>query len=146
MNISTKGKYALQLLTYLGVTVNSQRLTTLKEVALSEGLSEKYLWQVASQLKAAGLIKSVPGPRGGFVLSKAAATITLAEALLVFEPELFRAPGLPEVAQNSHPCATVEDKLREIDGKVEQILMAANIGELVDECRKRRSEDYAYQI
>ena len=149
MNISTKGRYALQLLTYLGVEAESGRLISLKQVASSEGLSEKYLWQVASQLKAAGLINALPGPRGGFVLSKPASSISLAEALVVFEPALFRASAAgpdPSAAQRTVYCSVVEDHLRQLDDKLERLLLATTIGDLVTECRTRQGGGCVYQI
>ena len=147
MNISSKGKYALQLLTFLGIAGGANRMTTLKEVAQSEGLSEKYLWQVASQLKNAGIIKAVPGPRGGFVLAKDPNNVTLAEALSIFEPELFRAPlRHGSASKNTSICSIIEKKFSALDAQIELLLAGATIEELISEHRKNIDQSYSYQI
>ena len=149
MNISAKGKYALQLLTYLGVWGNSGHPITLKQIAASEVLSDKYLWQVSRQLKAAGLIKSVSGPRGGFIMAMPASSITLAEALAVFDPELFRRPDSGEEARatNRTACSrVVEDKLKDLSRNLERMLISVTIGDLVEEYRSQETKASFYQI
>ncbi|MBB6099890.1 Rrf2 family protein [Deinobacterium chartae] len=54
---------------------------TLSNAALAEyhGVSESYLVKHLKQLAKAGILESVPGPRGGFRLARPASSITLLE-------------------------------------------------------------------
>jgi len=49
---------------------------TLREVASEQGLPYKYLEQLATTLKNVGLIKSIQGKQGGYVLARPAEDIT----------------------------------------------------------------------
>lgn len=51
----------------------------LREVAERETISEKYLGQIVIPLRASSLIRSVRGARGGYVLARAPAEISLRE-------------------------------------------------------------------
>ena len=84
MRISTKGRYGLRFLLDLA-TAPVGRAVTLKEVSRRQGISEKYLWQVAAPLKAAGIVAATPGARGGFLLARAPESVTLREVVDVLE-------------------------------------------------------------
>ncbi len=84
MRISTKGRYGLRFLLDLATAVDG-RAVTLKDVARRQGISEKYLWQVAAPLKAAGLVLATPGARGGFQLARPAESMTLRDLVDVLE-------------------------------------------------------------
>lgn len=69
MKISTKGRYALQLMLDLAV-YNTGEPVSLKDISKRQGISEKYLEQIISVLNKAGYVRSVRGPQGGYFLSK----------------------------------------------------------------------------
>jgi Rrf2 family transcriptional regulator, iron-sulfur cluster assembly transcription factor len=52
---------------------------TLAELATSQEITIPYLEQIFSKLKQGGLVKSVRGPGGGYVLSRPAAEISISE-------------------------------------------------------------------
>jgi len=56
-----------------------------RELAANQDLSEKYLEQIMAPLKAAGLVKSVRGPGGGYVLGQPPSSIHLSDIYRVFE-------------------------------------------------------------
>ena len=60
----------------------------LREIAKRQEISEKYLWQLINPLKAAGLINSLRGAHGGYVLAKKPAEINLKQILAVLEGSL----------------------------------------------------------
>jgi Rrf2 family cysteine metabolism transcriptional repressor len=57
----------------------------LKEVAETESLSESYLEQLVSELRKAGLIRSVRGAQGGYYLAKEPSIITAGDIIRVLE-------------------------------------------------------------
>ncbi len=63
----------------------------LKDIAQRQEISEKYLWQLINPLKTTGLVNSLRGAHGGYVLGKAPEAISLKEILQVLEGSLM--PG-----------------------------------------------------
>lgn len=56
-------------------------VVTLKAVARRQQISEKYLWQVVTRLKSAGLIAATAGAKGGYTLARDPAKVTLKDIL-----------------------------------------------------------------
>ena len=67
MKISTKGRYGLRAMVDLAVSsVNEQ--VPLSTIAENQNISVSYLEQVFSTLRKAGLVKSIKGAQGGYIL------------------------------------------------------------------------------
>ena len=58
---------------------------SLKSIAERKGLSDHYLEQLIAPLRNAGLVKSVRGAYGGYLLARPADQITAGEVLVVLE-------------------------------------------------------------
>ena len=58
-----------------------------KEIAKNQDISEKYLDQIISSLKIAGLIKNFKGKKSGYVLTRSASDIRINEIIEAFEAE-----------------------------------------------------------
>lgn len=67
MKISTKGRYALRLMMDLAEN-NTGSPISLKDVAMRQDISDKYLEQIISILNKAGYVRSVRGAQGGYML------------------------------------------------------------------------------
>ena len=61
MKISTKGRYALEIMTDLAMHSGPEQLESLKNIAGRRNLSEKYLERIIKALKDANLVQSVRG-------------------------------------------------------------------------------------
>lgn len=84
MKLSTKGKYGVKALFELAMHEGAGPMS-LKAIAERQGLSEHYLEQLAAPLRKAGLIVSVRGAQGGYVLSRPADQITVGDIIRVLE-------------------------------------------------------------
>ncbi len=60
----------------------------LKDVARGENISEKYLSQIVIPLKAGGLLVSVRGARGGYMLNKAPSEIVVKDIIEALDGKL----------------------------------------------------------
>jgi len=70
MILGTKSRYAVMAMVELAGR-ESQRPVTLYELAESQEITLPYLEQIFSKLKQGGLVKSVRGPGGGYILARA---------------------------------------------------------------------------
>jgi len=84
MKVSTKGRYGLRVLADLAVHQGEGPIPV-NILAQRQALSPLYLEQVFSALKKAGLVRSVKGPRGGYMLGASPSALTLGDILRVLE-------------------------------------------------------------
>ena len=75
MKTSSKARYSLHLIIDIAQHQDSDPVP-LREVALRQGISLKYLEQLAKALTKEGYLKSVRGAQGGYLLSRPADQIT----------------------------------------------------------------------
>ena len=84
MKISTKGRYGLRIL--LDLALHGQETPRLmKDIALSQQISEKYISRLILPLNEAGFVTSFRGAKGGLKLAKAPKEITLLEIVEAME-------------------------------------------------------------
>ena len=84
MKISTKGRYGLR--TLMDVAVHQTKgPVNLNDIAERQGMSAKYLWQIVNLLKTAGFVRGTRGPKGGYVLLRDPADITLLDVIQTLE-------------------------------------------------------------
>ena len=84
MILSKKSRYGLRALVDLAVSGKSEHMA-LNYLADRGGISPQYLEQVFASLRRAGIVKSVKGPQGGYLLKKPASEITVAEIVLALD-------------------------------------------------------------
>ena len=87
MKISTKGRYALRLMIDLAMNDEGNPIR-IKDVAMRQNISDKYLEQIISVLNKAGYVKSVRGPQGGYTLKKKPEDYTVGMILRLTEGSL----------------------------------------------------------
>lgn len=84
MKLSTKGRYGVKAMFELALQYGGEPLS-IKEIADRLSMSDYYLEQLFGTLRKSGLINSIRGAQGGYVLSKAPNMITAADILNVLE-------------------------------------------------------------
>lgn len=136
MKLSTKGRYGTRFMVRLALA-GPDAVCTLRQIAEAEGISEKYLWQIARGLKDAGFIRAAPGAHGGYRLAQSPSTLTLKDILRALEGDM--APvdcvGKPGCCGRSTDCA-VRDVWAEIATQVSAVLEGYTLEAMVD--RQRR--------
>lgn len=87
MRLSTKCRYGLRAMIDLAIfSVDKQ--VALKDVAERQNVSLKYLEQEFSLLKRAGLVRSIKGSKGGYILARTAGEIQVGEIIRALEGDL----------------------------------------------------------
>ena len=100
MMISTKGRYALRVMSELA-SHDPEKLVPLKDIAERQGVSLKYLESIMSILVKHKLVVGASGKGGGYKLKKPADEYTLGEVLRVTEGSL---EPVACTGKDSEPC------------------------------------------
>ncbi len=87
MKLSTRGRYGLRALADLAVHTDGSPVI-LADIAQRQEISVGYLESIFSMLKKAGLVRSVKGAGGGYLLSRPAADIRVGEVLEALEGDM----------------------------------------------------------
>ena len=84
MKVGSRGDYGLRALVYLASCQTGEPVQ-IHAIAERQQIPEDYLRQLLVNLRLAGLVRSVRGPHGGYLLAKPAAEISMGEVLDVLE-------------------------------------------------------------
>ncbi len=84
MKISTKGRYGVMAMFDLAMAYG-QGPISLKSIAERQGLSENYLEQLIAPLRRVGLVHSIRGAQGGYVLARDPQAVTVGDVIRVLE-------------------------------------------------------------
>ncbi len=85
--ISTKGVYGLTAMYELSKH-NPYIPMQIKEISKNANIPQNYLEQLLSKLRKAGLVKSIRGAKGGYVLAQEPEKINIGEILTILEDDL----------------------------------------------------------
>jgi len=77
LRLSAKGQYGVRAMYEIARGYPGQPVTV-KEIALNQDVSIHYLEQILNKLRKAGLVRSIRGPGGGYLLSKSPEKISIA--------------------------------------------------------------------
>jgi Rrf2 family cysteine metabolism transcriptional repressor len=84
MKLSTKGRYGLRAALDMALYEHTGPIT-LNSIAERQGISEGYLEQLMVPLKRAGVVRSVRGAQGGYLLAKEPRDVTVGEIIRTLE-------------------------------------------------------------
>jgi Rrf2 family cysteine metabolism transcriptional repressor len=84
MKLSTRTRYGIRAILELAEHYGEGPLQ-LRIIAHDQGVSIKYLEQLMAMLKSAGIVKSVRGSKGGYVLAKSPALVKVSECFECLE-------------------------------------------------------------
>ena len=88
MKLSTKGRYGIHAMYDLALYGSGDTPQPTKAIAERQNIPEAYLEQLISQLRRSGLVKSVRGAQGGYLLAREPDKISVGEVLRTLEGEL----------------------------------------------------------
>lgn len=107
-------------------------------IAQRQEISERYLEQLLIPLKQAGLVKSVRGAQGGYILGRAPQDIAVGDIIRVLEGPLAPVDCVnelrSEVCRRAEACVT-RSIWAEIRDSIAEILDSYSLQDLVDETR-----------
>jgi Rrf2 family transcriptional regulator, cysteine metabolism repressor len=131
MKISTKGRYGLRALIDLSTNGKNGLPVLLSDIAKRQGISDKYLEQIATQLHRAGLVKTVRGRKGGYLLNRSAKEIKVSEIMEILEGPMCLVDCVlePDSCSKSTICST-RDVWTILSNKIEEVLSGYTLADL----------------
>lgn len=147
IKLSTRVRYGTRAMLDLACHYGENPVL-LKDVARRQNISLKYLDRILFSLKSAGLVKSLRGAKGGYLLSMHPAQITLKQVVEAFDGPI-RIVGCindKSYCQRVNTCAT-HDIWGELSKAIEATLKSTTLEDLIIRSReKKKSADNMYYI
>jgi Rrf2 family protein len=144
MKLTMKGDYGLRAMLDLAAYYGQGPIES-ADIANRQYIPEQYLDQILMALRKEGLIKSVRGPKGGHMLARSPAHITMAQVMQAIEgyvPPMECLPN-PNFCQLSPGCA-LREVWQKVDEMTQQLLASTTIEELARRHRIGSAETRYY--
>ncbi len=133
MKLTTKGRYAVMAMTDLARHSDGSPLT-LAEIAARQDISLSYLEQLFAKLRRGGLVRSVRGPGGGYLLARSAEAIRISDIVLAVD-EPIRAtrcqPGSPVSCQGVKGRCMTHDLWEELSNHILLFLSSVSLADVI---------------
>ena len=148
MRLTTKGRYAVTAMLDLALHA-SEGPVNLMDISERQGISVSYLEQLFAKLRRQGLVQSVRGPGGGYLLSRLADEIFVAQVVDAVDESVDATRcGGREKCQAGEVCLTHE-LWSDLSGKIHEFLSEISLGQLVGNRQvlkvARRQDNYQQQ-
>jgi len=140
VKLSTKSRYGLRAMLFLSITQRDGVVMT-REIAERQNLPETYLEQLMLALRKAGLLSSVRGAKGGYMLARRPDDITLAQIVVALEGRLNIADcaDVPNCCISPEACA-LKDVFAEVNSTLYNALDSITLSDLA---RRQQSRELA---
>ncbi|UCC21795.1 MAG: Rrf2 family transcriptional regulator [Planctomycetota bacterium] len=143
MKLSTRTRYGLRAILELALNHGKGPLQ-LKIIASSQDISVKYLEQLMATLKSGGIVRSLRGSKGGYILAKAANQIKLSDVFSALEgPSAISVECLDD---NSYCLRAADCVTRQVWVQVQEAVMGVleslTLQDLVDRAKEKGNLDY----
>lgn len=133
MKLSTKGRYAVMAMVDLAATSEGQPIA-LADIAERQEISLSYLEQLFAKLRRGGLVRSVRGPGGGYLLARSAGETRVSDVILAVD-EPIRAtrctPGSPAGCKSNKARCLTHDLWEELGNQIHLYLGSVSLQDVV---------------
>lgn len=132
MRLSTSARYSLRALSDL-CTCPENDPVSVSDISSRQNIPLTYLEQLFGKLRRAGILDSVRGSQGGYMLSRPADDITIADILQALgEPVIFGSCQTDKGCENAVTCPTF-NLWRKVKGSVDEILRTTTLDDIAGE-------------
>jgi Rrf2 family protein len=134
MIVSTKGRYALRVMVYLALH-DGEGHTPLKEIAESEGISQKYLESIMTLLSKGNLLDAVHGKGGGYRLNRKPDQYTVGSILKLTEGSLAPVSCTTQgpAACSRSTCCQTKPMWERLDKMIDEFFEGITLADLLTE-------------
>lgn len=134
MRLSTKGRYAVMAMVDLAATSKGSPVA-LADIAERQEISLSYLEQLFARLRKGGLVKSVRGPGGGYLLALPAESTRIADIILAVDEPIRTtrcANGTPQGCRTNRTRCLTHDLWEELGNQIHIYLSSVTIADVVE--------------
>ena len=134
MIVSTKGRYALRVMVNFAQR-SADEYIPLKEIAESEGISQKYLESIMTILSKAGLVDAVHGKGGGYRLNRSPENYTVGSILKLTEGSLAAVSCTAQgpAACSRSTCCQTKPMWDKLDKMIDEFFEGITLENLLEE-------------
>lgn len=132
MKLSTRGRYGLMAMHSLAQNYGKGPLSV-NSIAEEEQLSVAYLEQLFARLKQRGLVKSIRGAQGGYLLTREPKEIPIGQIISALEGEMAFSCCTKEEEINcsrEHECST-KQILDRVQSEVDEVLDSMTLADML---------------
>lgn len=134
MKVSTKGRYGLRAIIDLSLNTTGDYVSLIS-IAERQNISKNYLEQVFSALRKAGIVKSVKGSQGGYLLNGKTSEINVGDVLRALEGDLSVVKEEENINNKIERCIK-KNLWDKIDEQVFDIINNITLEDLINEYNK----------
>lgn len=136
MKISTKGVYGLRAMLDLAIHQDQQPVA-LKSIASRQDISDHYLEQIFAILRKGGLVKSIKGQQGGYLIEKSLSSISVYDVLTLLEGKMF---SYDEQLGNNHVDKVIHNQVwKPLETSIESVILEKDLETLALEVKKEQA-------
>ncbi len=141
MKLSTKGRYGLRAMIDLA-QYSEQEAVSISSIAQRQNISESYLEQLVAKMKKAGLVISIRGAQGGYLLAKPASSISVGDILRALEGDLraVECSALSEKGCEGSDLCVTKYVWQRINESIARTVDEMMLDQLVEESRKAQEK------
>ena len=122
---------------------------SLKSISERQDISDHYLEQLISLLRKSGLVKSVRGSQGGYLLGKDPAEITVGDVIRVLEGPIAPMDCVSEdqtdLCHRAENCIT-RGVWKKVKDSITKVVDSITLGDMVQEAEKIKKNNHMYYI
>ncbi|KYC41631.1 Rrf2 family transcriptional regulator [Scytonema hofmannii PCC 7110] len=144
MELSNKTEYAILSLLALAKCYADGESLQIREIAARQNIPNRYLEELLATLRRGGLIKSIRGVKGGYVLAREPQKITVLEALRCIEG-LDDEPGKPSNIKTVE-TEVIRDVWQEVRQAAYDVLQKHTLQDLCEQRISKRQMELMYYI
>jgi len=149
VKFSAKGEYGIRAILDIALR-GEQGPVQVKEIARRQCIPERFLEQVMASLKKSGLVKSIRGARGGYLLTKAPEQISLADIIQALEGPLSlmkcTSDETPQHCDQFSLCV-IRDIWKDVQSSILEALDSITVADICKRMRQKEgSLNYMYHI
>ena len=133
MKLSTKSRYAVMAMVDLAKQSTEEPIA-LADVADRQEISLSYLEQIFGKLRRGGLVNSVRGPGGGYMLSRSAADTRISDIILAVDEPIQTTrckPGSPFGCKSNQSRCLTHDLWEELGHQIYIYLSSVSLEDVV---------------
>ena len=128
MRISTKGRHAVMAMVDLACNA-TEKPVPLADVAERQMISLSYLEQLVAKLKKNGLVKSMRGPGGGYVIAQPASQMSIHQIVMAVDTATLREKSSGHTDAQSARKLT-DNLWHKMDGEVQRFLKSVTLDQV----------------